>query len=332
MKLLHIGMDADKSPDTSLMKVFKRHVKEYRDINSGHPSLNNEIVRLAREFKPDLVWMQVQTEGVVTHYALSELKKHGAFVINWTGDVRQPLPRWYLETGKEIGLTLFTNWVDIITARDQGINADFCPIGYDPDIYRPDYNVPKSIEVAFFANNYNGQFPLSDYRAQIATFMKSTFGERFKLFGNGWKRPDGNYNHSQPEEAKILRQCKIAINVSHFDYEGYSSDRLNRILGCGVMCLTHPFQGMELLGLEDGVNCVTFGDLSELQSKVTYYLSHETERKKIAAAGHKLAVDRLTFTVMIEKILSFYPMTNDKALEFAAREIKKENEHPCVRN
>lgn len=28
---------------------------------------------------------------------------------------------------------------------------------------------------------------------------------------------------------------------------------------------------------------------------------------------------------MIEKILSFYPMTNDKQLELAAREIAKEN-------
>lgn len=326
MKLLHIGLDANKTPDTSLMKTFKRKVKEYRDINTSHPNLNHQITEVLRNFIPDLVWMQVQTEGIVSESALRLLKSLNCFVINWTGDIREPLPRWYIKTGKLIDLTLFTNYPDIKTAREQGVKSDFCPIGYDPDIYRPDYNVDKTIDVAFFANHYPGSFPLSEYRAQVAAYLKSTFGERFKLFGNGWTKADGNYNHSQHAEAKVLRQCKIAINISHFNYEGYSSDRLNRILGCGVMCLTHVFDGMELLGLEDGVNCVTFGDLSELQSKFNYYLSHETERKKIAAAGHKLAVERLTFDVMIDKILSFYPMTNDKQLEFAAREISKESE------
>lgn len=306
MKLLHIGLDAAKSPETSLMKTFKRHVKEYADVSTANPLFNDEIVYLAKTFHPDFVWMQIQEPGKVSTVALHALKESGAYVVNWTGDVRKPLPNWYIETGKLIDLTLFTNMPDVMTARKRGVSADFCAIGYDPDIYFPDYNVPKTIDAAFFGTNYGNQFPLSNYRKQIAQLLKAVYGNRFKVYGNGWKKADGNYCHSQPEEAAVLRRCKIAINVSHFEYARYSSDRLNRILGCGVFCLTHYFPEMEKLGLIDGETCAAFKDTSELLSKLKYYLEHEQERKEIAAMGHKMAVESLTFDSMIENLLSFY--------------------------
>lgn len=324
MKLLHAGLDAAKSPDTSLMTTFKRRVKEYRDINTSHPDLNEAIKVYADSFTPDVVFMQIQTPNVVLLSTLEILRRRGAYVINFTGDVRHPLPKWYIETGKLIDLTLFTNMNDVYEARSQGVNAEFCVMGYDPDIYRPDYNIQKSIDVAFFANNYKGAFPLSDYRKQTADFLKRTYGDRFKIYGNGWDKSDGSFMSSQHHEAKQLQKVKIAINISHYEYERYSSDRLNRTLGCGVFCLTHVFPGMEDLGLIDGETCATFADHTELQSKINYYLNHESERKRIAAAGHKLATQTLTFDAMIDRALSFY-MTPDKHIEFAAREIKKES-------
>lgn len=292
------------------MKTFKRHVKEYRDINNGHQNLNQEIIKIAKEFKPDVVFMQIQTAGVIKPQALQALHESGSFVINFTGDVRSPLPRWYIDTGKLINLTLFTNMPDVYTARRAGVSAEFCIMGYDPDIYRPNYNVNKDTDVAFFANNYThngrGIFPLSDYRKQTADFLKRIYGARFKLYGNGWDRPDGSFMDSQHNEARQLQRVKIAINISHYEYERYSSDRINRTLGCGVFCMTHVFPGMEELGLIDGETCATFSDFTELQSKLNYYLNHEKERKKISAAGHKLATETLTFDSMIENLLSFY--------------------------
>lgn len=312
MKLLHIGLDADKN--SSLDKTFKRHVAEYRAINTSESNLELAISTMLARFTPDVVFMQIQTPGVVSHDSLNELKDSGAFVINWTGDVRYPLPRWYIETGKRIDLTLFTNMPDVYAARQTGINADFCAIGYDPDIYRPDYNTKKDIEVAFFGNNYGTLFPLSEYRRKMVMYLKHEFGSRFKVFGNGWGNPDGNYNHSQHEEAKVLRRCKIAINLSHYNYERYSSDRLNRILGCGVMCITHEFEGMQDLGLQSEYpnNCATFKDFSDLSEKINYYLENEEHRRLTAARGHKMATEKLTFDNMIESLLSFYKIEQHK--------------------
>lgn len=325
MKLLHVGLDAAKSPDTSLMKFFKRRVREYRDINTSHPAINQAIIGIVGEFKPDVVFMQIQAAGIVNNEALRFMKECGAYVINFTGDVRDPLPKWYIHTGKLVDLSLFTNMPDVYEARINGVSADFCVMGYDPDIYRPDYNIQKSIDVAFFANHYEGVFPLSEYRKQTAGFLKRAYGDRFKLYGNGWKIADGSFMDSQHHEARQLNRVKIAINISHYEYERYSSDRLNRTLGCGVMCLTHIFPGMEQLGLIDGETCATFKDHTELQSKIAYYLKHEDERKKIAAAGYKLATETLTFNSMIERALSFYTPSYDKYIEFAAREIRKES-------
>lgn len=322
MKLLHIGLDSNKTPPTSLMKCFPRHCTEYHDINTGHPNLNGEIIHVAKWYKPDFVFIQIQSEGI-NHEALKALKQSGAFVVNFTGDVRKPLPPFYISMGKLIDLTLFTNMNDVNEARKKGINAEFSVMGYDPDIYRPDYNVTKDIEVAFFGNHYGNQFPLSQFRYQMVTYLKGYFRNRFKVFGTGWSKPDGNYMHSQPEEAKVLNRCKIAVNVSHFEYAGYSSDRLNRTLGCGVMCITHGFPQMELLDLEDNFNCVVFRNLNDLSNKIEYYLEHETARKKIAAEGHKMATQVLAFDKMIEHALSFLPP--DKHIELAAREIAKES-------
>lgn len=306
MKLLHIGLDGGKTPDTSIMKTLKRHVKHYRDIHTGNPNRNELIIQYAKEFKPDFVFMQLQTEGVVSPEALKALHDCGSFVCNFSGDVRYPLPRWYIETGKLIDLTLFTNMNDVNEARKKGINADFCVMGYDPDIYKPDYNVKKDIEIAFFGNNYGNQFPLSRVRSNMVQQLKAVYGNRFKVFGNGWAKPDGNLNHSQPEEAKVLQRCKIAINISHFEYIRYSSDRLNRTLGCGVFCLTHEFPEMDKLGLIDYISCGVWNNTAMLQQRINYYLTNELERENIAKAGYKKAVELLTFDKMIEQVLSFY--------------------------
>lgn len=306
MRLLHLGLDAAKNPPTSLMKTFPRHCTQYLDINTGHPNLNNELIKIAKDYQPEFVFMQIQSENVIHGKALAELRAAGAFIVNFSGDVRKPLPSWYIETGKQIDLTLFTNMNDVNEARKKGINADFCIMGYDPEIYKPDYNVTKDIDIAFFGNDYGNQFPLSKLRRMMVGLLRTTYGNRFKVFGN-WAKSDGNLMHSQPEEAKMLNRCKITINLSHFEYVRYSSDRLNRTLGCGVFCLTHLFPEMEKLWLVDGVSCSTWSNFDILVKKINYYLEHENERKKIAANGARKAVDYLTFDRMIEMVLSYYP-------------------------
>jgi len=304
MKLLHIGLCVQPPPFNGLQTAFIDVLGKdnYAEISTGHPSLNSEAIKLFDQFKPDVVFMQVQAPGIIHKSTVQHFDLNGAKVINWTGDVRHDVPDWMLSIGAHC-ISSFSNMEDVKRTRNRGLKAEYLEIGYDPLIYTPEGVKYDSPEIVFMANNYgNGYFPLSKYRIEIVNKLTKYYGTRFGVFGNGWTMAKGNANHSQSEEAKWYRGCKIAINCSHFNYERYSSDRLLRILGSGAFCLSHHYTGIE----QDYISSVhldTFNTLDGLVNKINYYLEHEEDRKKIAHAGQQLVLGRNTFKHQVENII-----------------------------
>ncbi len=143
----------------------------YFDWSGRERSFNSDIRSLVDTHKPDFVFMQLQTPNIIrvdtARYLSSKTK-----VINWTGDVRHPLPNWFIEIGKHIHLTLFTNMTDVETARARGINADYLQIGFPNDIFKPDGDVRNEADIIFMGNN-NGAFPLSGLRRTMVARIYS---------------------------------------------------------------------------------------------------------------------------------------------------------------
>lgn len=309
-KILHIGLCAGKNDGvakySSVSQALMSHCsKSYAEISSGASRLNEKVIQQAAKMKPDIIFCQIQAPDIIRNETIFELRKHCPFVVNWTGDVRAPVPKWYLETAGLFDVTFFTNMNDVRTLRNAGFVSEYLEIGYDPKIYYPD-NRERKIDVAFLANNYGG-YPLSDYRVQAAKTLRNYFGDRFKLYGGGWKDPvaDGNLNGSQYQEAEFLRDVKIAINISHFNYDRYSSDRRLRILGSGCLCLSHNHRGIEE-DFTDGVDLVTFDDHREMIVACDRILSEWNDFRQIAFRGHQKARTGFTFERMIDRLLNFY--------------------------
>lgn len=264
---------------------IKEALSEYGDViywdwSGRERTFNSDLRALVDTHKPDLVFMQIQTPNILradtAQYIAGKAK-----VVNWTGDVRAPLPNWYIEIGKHIHLTLFTNMTDVETARARGIRADYLQIGFPPDIFKPDGDVRSEAEIIFMGNN-NGMFPLSPLRASMVDMLKKRYGVRFKVYGVNWKGFNAEFN--QEEEAKIYRGAKIAINLSHFDYSRYSSDRLFRLMGTGVFCLSHNYKDIAL-EFEAGKHLDVWNDIPELLNKIDYWLQYDIERKHIGKQG-----------------------------------------------
>ena len=58
---------------------------------------------------------------------------------------------------------------------------------------------------------------------------------------------------------------------------------------------------------EEGKEIECFSSLDELKDKITYYLKHESQRLRIAAAGlDRVRRNRYRFTDRLETILSAY--------------------------
>lgn len=284
--------------------------------------LQNELLNTQNTFNPDYIFMHTQSGNVVKDDTLIQLSKNSK-IINWSGDVRSPLPSHYLHTGSKIFLTLYTNMNDVQTSIQKEVRADFLQVGFDKIHFNPLGEKGNYPEILFLGSNYGDMFPLSSFRRQMVERLKNEFGSRFGLYGGGWDKNDNNFTlpllphmnqiqnnyikyadgniSSYAEEGKAYRSCKIAINLSHFAYSRYSSDRMFRILGSGAFCLTHRFPDIEK-DFKIGEEVVVFDSLEDLCNKIRYYLSNEKEREIIAMRGCALARNKYTWDNFAENL------------------------------
>ncbi len=305
LKILSVGLMIG-SPENGFQKAMRKVATGgYMDMPcSSSTNFNSELMRAAVDFQPDIIFIQIQHENILSEETARQLAKL-AFVINFSGDVREELPSWYLDIGKHIQLSTFSNMVDVKKCISAGIPADYLEIGFDPEIYRPrDIQKSGPAIVAHF-NHYENKFPLSAYRMEIVQALTKEFGDNFGVYGN-FPGARGNFNSDQIAESINYNKAKIAINCSHFDYERYSSDRLLRILGSGTFCLSHHYNAIEKdFDLRD--HLTTFYDINELINRCKMFLYYMPKKREIIArAGSRLAHQNFTFDSMCENIVKLY--------------------------
>lgn len=188
-----------------------------------------------------------------------------------------------------------------------GHKSDWLEIGFDPERYTPIGHKNESVKpIVFFGNNVHS-FPLSGLRSQMCSELKRIFGEHFGVYGMA-QGSDGNFNHNQYDEAAAYRNTKIAINLSHFEVEKYTSDRMYRILGTGTpICLAKRYPGIEEQ-FTDGVHLRIWDNLDELKQLVWYYSREDkqSERQAIVNGGYKLALEKYTFDAMAKNIIKIW--------------------------
>lgn len=220
-------------------------VVDWRRIKRGRrrPLIEPHIIQEAQAFKPDLAFCQFQSPDIITHRLPSELARMGCFTINWTGDVRHPLPQWYRNLAPFFNVTSFTNWTDVEAISAMGHRAEFLQVGYDEHIYHANGTGERS-GIVFIGNNYSGnRFAESDGRRAMVHALHNAFGDRFKVYGIGWEPYGGRYVR-EPEDAGILRGASIAVGWDHFHRPGFASDRLLRATACGCAVVNQFYEGI----------------------------------------------------------------------------------------
>ena len=303
LKILHVGLCCQPKPYNGFQQAFIDVVGEenYAEISTGLINLNEKAKEIFDSFNPDIVFMQIQAAFIIDISFCKYMTDKGAKVINWTGDKRNETPKWMVELAPYIYSTSFSNMDDVNYMRSLGFKSDYLEIGYDPLIYTPVGEAYDMPEIVFMGNNYGaGHFPMSEFRIKMVEFLQKEYGNRFGVYGVGWNNGNGNYNHSQWEEAKAYRGAKIAINCSHFDSLNYNSDRLLRILGSGCMCLSYEHLGMADT-YEDSV-CF-FKELYQLKDKIDYYLEKEHPRVRLSNTGNEFVKNTFTFKHQVENII-----------------------------
>lgn len=302
MKILYIGL---MSGTNGFTKALRKVCDQYAEVAIGDPGqMSHEICHLLDSFQPTIVFIQIQNYGL-TSEVLEKLRASQAYVINWTGDVRYPIPEFYFQYAPYVDCTAFSNMTDVKAFRQYGYKAEYLQIGYDQEIYTQEGEAFQVEDIVFMGNNTRG-FPLSTYRAEMVQFLKHHYGSRFGVYGNNWDSlTSGNYNGNQVGEASVYRGAKIAINCSHFNYERYSSDRLFRALGCGVAVLSHEYAGIEQDFIQ-GRHLVTFNSFGELRDRIDFLLSNNPNREMMAQYGLEHNKKNFTFDAMCKNIIKIW--------------------------
>ena len=318
-KILHVGFPQPPLERAFADELMPKAGSHYHFINwmsyqGKAQELNQLILTQFEQEKYDLLFFHIQTANIISLDTIAKIRQISpeTRIVNWTGDVRTPLPQWYITLGQAVDLTLFSNETDMQTARAAGIRADYLQIGFDQQIFKPGIHPKKEWpEIVFLGNNYPGMFPLSDLRENMVQALQSHYGKRFGLYGGGWKgKETGNLMGNEAEEVDCYHGCKIAINLSHFDYERYSSDRIFRIMGSSAFCLTKVYPGIQrdfiLAGNSQTLD--TWQSITDLIRRIDYWLANADERIKVAVHGARWVHDKHTWEnrlVELKKLLNY---------------------------
>lgn len=262
MKILYVCLNpAQHSLKRALNSFGEVYQLNWRGMDKR--LLNNEIQELAPQFTH--AFMQLHRGDIIDISTLVTLKDNGVKTINWTGDVRDVTPQWMIEQAKHFTVTAFNNTRDVEYMKSKGLNAMYVPMGYE------DFEVvdcERDFKLTFIGSNYKDTFPLSQKRLNLINRLKKELGKDFHIFGSGW----GAHTILYEQVGQTYKRSQYALNLPHYDIEGYSGNRLVNICNQGAI----PVNGLDYDNAIELIN-----DLPNLKQRPDLILSWEQTLKPL---------------------------------------------------
>ena len=307
MNLLRVVIDGEENPKYCITNSFKNKFNEvdtiwWEQYQGNLPYLNSIITDYLASGKYDAVFMQIQRDGIVWPDTLKPFSEKIP-IFNWTGDVRENINN-YISLKDQV-ITLFSNSTDVRKMLQIGGKSDFLQTGYDYNYYYVE-NLHRFNTITFIGNHYhNHNFQNKDFRANVLSELFNNYAENTKVYGQGWEflgrgiRPTTDKN----EEYMAYNTSLLALNVPHFEYDDYYSDRLLRSMACGCCVLSKKYNGYdkEFTNLN---NIVVWETISELKELVWYYINNRELALQIGLNASKYVLEKCTWDNRVDEFIS----------------------------
>ncbi len=189
---------------------------------------------------------------------------------------------------------------DYVAAFKQASGHDqvfWVPLAAAPDVHRR-HDLMPAYEVGFVGN--------------IAIAHRSTGrARRLKLLASRFRCNDFYRSYTPEEVGCVYSQSRIVFNTS---IAGDVTMRIFEGTASGALVLTDSVaNGLDEL-FRIGEELVTYQDDGDLLDKVAYYLAHQDEREKIAAAGQRRTANEHTYSHRVDQILGIMTGSNLRRL------------------
>lgn len=151
--------------------------------------------------------------------------------------------------------------------------------------------------------NYDTNVIIEEYRKENAgrkydfrLYTGSDTGKLPELHAHNCGRVD--YHTQMP---LVFAGSRINLNISLRSIHSGIPLRVLDIMACGGFVLSN-WQPEITEYFEEGAEIITFRSLEECMDKVQYYLSHEEERRQIAAAGRRKVKEKFSYEAGVRRL------------------------------
>lgn len=270
-------------------KTIKNIGQEEKIKQKWYINQNKRLVQDIEQWNPDEILM-------IGHYISND------FINKYADKIKM----WFIDDAENFPITcelrrirLYTyNQSGMIYFYKNGLNAKYCPVGYNFAYEKKAIsNVKQDIDISFIGTPYRERLKILEPVAEVAkkyNWNMKIYGPFFE-YPYFWKRlffpikypALSSYKINKilksQEVAQIYQRSKICLNLHENGNTG-TNPRTYEILGAGAFEMIDKRKYYDIL--QPGKDLIDFCDTSDLIKKIKYYLSNEKERERIALSGH----------------------------------------------
>ncbi len=250
-----------------------------------------------KAYKPDILY--VQDMHALPPFFLQAVRP---FVKKIVGQIASPPASNADFREYDLVLTSFSHFVDRF--RREGLQSEYFRIGFEPKVL--ERLTPTERAGAAFIGG------LSSVHSHRVQFLESIAAKQPLDF---WGYGIESLSQSSPLRRhfhgnawglamyQALRGAQISLNLHINAAENNANNmRLYESTGVGTLLLTDAKDNLHTL-FEPGKEVVTYHSTADCLEKLSYYLSHEEERQRIAAAGQARTLKEHTYRHRMEELL-----------------------------
>jgi len=258
MKILFVGVFTEGSTNISQynsLTTLGHAVDEF-----PYRSIPNCNVHLETHSGYDVVLIAKGT-GITTN-TIKQLKRYNGKIVYWFPDPAISFTSEMIDKTAISDIAFFDKLGTLDIAKTVNENSHYICEGYDSKVDIM-HDVEKEYDVSFIGNVYGNRASVLEHLTGVndVKVISSAYGV---------------------QHAIEVGKSKINLNICT---DGCASDRIYKSLAAGGFILTDDWYGRELTGLVDGADLVIYNNISDLQTKIKYYLHHEDLRTKISHSG-----------------------------------------------
>lgn len=266
-------------------------------LNPDYQRRNRLLIQQARRFRPQIIWLSGDNREIYPGTLRQLQQEHSCKIIYVSGV--SPIVFSHANeraAARMYDLVLVNDFYHGMQWRELGARRVECLpyVGVDPDFHYPQplTDVPQDTlcDVGFVGTLVPGNL----YSERVAAL------ESLRDFDLGiWSmhdvpaslRPFYRGPALGKEMLRVLSSVKISLNI-HGDFMRYGGNmRLFEAAAIGAFQIVDERPGVgEWFSV--GEHLATYRDLPDLRAKVAYYLAHEDERRRMAAAARTHALAR----------------------------------------